>query len=273
MREMSGVHAGVDSSMAVVVPLAISGTWYLAGFARLWARAANREYLRNAACFVAGWVTLALALLSPLDHLAETSFAAHMAEHELLMLVAAPLLVLSRPVGIALWALPRPWRLRVGGIGQHGAWRATWRGLSDPVVATILQVLALAIWHAPALFGRALASPGWHVAQHTSFLVTALLFWTAMFDPALRARPALPVGCLFLTSLFGGTLGAFMALSSSPWYAAYATLGVTGSGLSPVEDQQLAGLLMWVPGGLVHAVAGLALLGRVLRERGWADAH
>jgi putative membrane protein len=270
---MSGVHAGVDTSMAVVVPLAISGGWYLAGFARLWSRAARRDYLRHAACFAAGWATLALALLSPLDRLAETSFAAHMAEHELLMLVAAPLLVLARPVGIALWALPRRWRLRVGGIGQNRAWRALWQWLSDPVVATVLQALALAIWHAPALFDRALSSPGWHVAQHASFLVTALLFWTAMFDPALRARPALPVGCLFVTSLLGGTLGAFMALSSSPWYAAYATLGVTGSGLSPVEDQQLAGLLMWVPGGLVHAVAGLALLGRVLRERDIANAH
>ena len=270
---MSGVHAGVDTSFAVAAPLAISGAWYLFGFARLWKRAARRDYLRLAACFAAGWITLALALLSPLDRLAETSFAAHMAEHELLMLVAAPLLVLSRPVGIALWALPRAARLRLASFGHEGAWRGAWRVLSDPVVSTVLQAIALAVWHAPALFGRALASPGWHIAQHLSFLVTALLFWTAMFDPALRARPALPVGCLFVTSLLGGTLGAFMALSSSPWYAAYATLGITGSGLSPVEDQQLAGLLMWVPGGMVHAIAGLALLGRVLRERRWADAH
>lgn len=270
---MSGVHAGADASLAVSVPLAISATWYGLGFARLWRRAARRDYLVHAACFVAGWGTLVLALLSPLDELADTSFAAHMAEHELLMLVAAPLLVLSRPLGIALWALPRGARLALGRLAQGTAWHASWRTLTDPVFATILQAVALGAWHAPALFGRALAAPGWHVAQHLSFLVSALLFWSAMFDPALRSRPALPVGCLFVTSLLGGTLGAFMALSSSPWYAAYAGLGITGSGLSPVEDQQLAGLLMWVPGGLVHAVAGLALLGRVLRARGWADAH
>lgn len=270
---MSGAHGGHDVPLAVAIPMAVSAAWYVIGFARLWRRAARRDYLRHGACFAAGWLGLGVALLSPLDALADTSFAAHMAEHELLMLVAAPLLVLSRPLGIALWALPRGARRALGAWTQSRGWSSAWRVATDPVAATVLQALALAMWHAPALFGRALASPAWHVAQHLCFLGSALLFWTAMFDPALRSRPALPVGCLFITSLLGGTLGAFMALSSSPWYVAYARLGVTGSGLSPVEDQQLAGLLMWVPGGLVHAVAGLALLGRVLRERGWADAR
>ena len=73
---------------------------------------------------------------------------------------------------------------------------------------------------------------------------------------------------LFLTSLVEGVLGALMALSSSPWYLAYATMGVSGIGLDPASDQQLAGLLMWIPGGLVHGAAALVLLYSWLKTNG-----
>jgi cytochrome c oxidase assembly factor CtaG len=252
----------------VTAPLLLALAWFTLGWLRLRSRSRNgRNHLRPAAWFYTGWLVMAAALVSPLHAAGERSFTLHMLEHELLMLVGAPLLVLSRPVGIALWALPERWRASAGGLHRFGWFGRPWRLLSDPVVATTLQIVALWAWHAPALFDLALASDGWHIAQHLSFVLSALLFWSAMLEARrLRARTGMAVACLFATAVVGGALGALMALSDSPWYEGYRAMGMAPFGLSPAEDQQLAGLLMWVPGGLVHVLAALLLLARWLRE-------
>ncbi|WP_407696273.1 cytochrome c oxidase assembly protein [Sphingobium sufflavum] len=87
------------------------------------------------------------------------------------------------------------------------------------------------------------------------------------FDAYLHRRTAEPVAalCLVATSIVSGALGALMAFATSPWYSGYARLGLAPFGLTPAEDQELAGLLMWVPGGLVHAVAALLVMRRLLR--------
>lgn len=246
----------------VVAPLLLSLAWYGAGWWQLQRRAAATDVHRRGMLFIAGWLVLAGALVTPLHAAGERSFAAHMLEHELLMLAAAPLLVLSRPLGVALWAWPPG--MRAGfvafGRGIGGAWRL----LTAPVVATGLQAIALWSWHAPRLFDLALAHDGWHVVQHLCFLGSALLFWWAMLCGRGSSRLGVAIGCLFFTAIVSGALGALMAFSSSPWYAGYAASGRDAFGLTPAEDQQLAGLLMWVPGGLVHAGAGLAVLARRL---------
>lgn len=269
VREEGAAGFGWTLDAWVVVPLLVAAAWFLVGQLRLRARSLRpRAHRRQALLFWSGWAIMAGALVSPLHAAGERSFAAHMLEHELLMLVAAPLLVLARPVGVALWALPQGWRQRAAGLRRDGWVRRPWQVLADPLVATTLQILALWAWHAPVLFDLALAEPGWHIAQHVSFVVTALLFWNAVLDARLvRARAATAIGCLFVTAIVSGALGALMALSSSPWYEGYVALGMTPFGLSPAEDQQLAGLLMWVPGGLVHVLAALVLLARWLRER------
>jgi putative membrane protein len=132
-------------------------------------------------------------------------------------------------------------------------------------MATALQAAALVLWHMPALFDRALRSEGWHVAQHASFVASALLFWWAMLPQRRSDSGLFQAMCLFVTSMMGGGLGALMALSSSPWYPAYAAMGTMPMGLTPEADQQLAGVIMWVPGGLFHLGAALILLGRALR--------
>jgi putative membrane protein len=238
----------------LIVPLVLGLLAYLLGFLRLRARA-DHGHWRSFALFVSGWLVLALALVSPLHKAGERSFTLHMIEHELIMLVAALLLPMSRPLGVMLWALPR---------GARQALAPAGRGLNrltDPLLATALQAVALWGWHAPPLFNRALGHSAWHIAQHLTFLVTALLFWWAMLRTPNRGLAAL---CLFLTSVIGGALGALMALSASPWYESYAAMGMMPFGLTPTEDQALAGLIMWVPGGLVHAGAALLLLGRYL---------
>jgi cytochrome c oxidase assembly factor CtaG len=209
---------------------------------------------------------LAAAVISPLHQAGESSFALHMLEHELLMLIAAPLLVLAKPLETMLWALPAAARKAVGHWVRSAALQSTWQFFSGAVAATLLQAAALWLWHAPALFELALAHDSWHIAQHLSFLISALLFWSAMLHtrPARGGR-ALAVLCLFATSIISGALGALMAFAQSPWYAGYIAMGLTPFGLSPIEDQQLAGLLMWIPGGLVHAIAALLLLSSLLR--------
>jgi cytochrome c oxidase assembly factor CtaG len=135
---------------------------------------------------------------------------------------------------------------------------------TDPLLATVLQAAAIWVWHLPSLFDLALGSEGWHAAQHLSFFVTALLFWSAMLGPRRSAWTA--AACLFATSMVTGALGAFMALSESPWYGPYAAMGLAAFGLTPAQDQQLAGVLMWVPGGIFHAVVAVVLLAPHLRD-------
>lgn len=188
-----------------------------------------------------------------------------MIEHELLMLVAAPLLVLARPLGSMVWAFPAAARRTLGAAGRSPWVRAPWTALSAPVTATLVQAAVLWPWHAPGLFDLALGYEPWHIAQHLSFLISALFFWQAMLAPR-RGGIGLAAVCLFATSLVAGALGALMAFSQSPWYGRYALLGMAPFGLTPTEDQQLAGLLMWIPGGLVHAGAALALIGLALRD-------
>jgi putative membrane protein len=254
---------GWTISPEVIIPLAMALALYLAGLWRMRRRSrAGRAALeRRAWLFLAGWTTLAGALVSPLHAAGEASFTMHMIEHELIMLVAAVLLVLGRPGPVLLWGLPRSLRQLAGSVAR---WQV-WRELTRPITATALQAASLVIWHMPALFDRALDSEAWHVAQHLSFIVTALLFWWAMLPrvPSQADRLTAAI-CLFVTSMVGGGLGALMALDNSPWYSGYARMGMTPFGLTPAEDQQLAGLIMWVPGGLFHLAAALILLARAL---------
>lgn len=188
-----------------------------------------------------------------------------MTEHELLMLVAAPLLVLSQPLAVMLWAFSSGARRAIGRFSNSRPIAGMWAHLTGPITATVVQAAALWLWHAPALFDRALQNEGWHAVQHLSFLLSALFFWSAMLgrrggQSSATAARAVAALCLFATSIISGALGALMAFAKSPWYAGYARLGMAPFGLTPAEDQQLAGLIMWVPGGLVHAAAALVLV-------------
>jgi cytochrome c oxidase assembly factor CtaG len=250
----------------LVASLALSLALYAIGWRRLAARSGPGRTLlrRRALAFGAGWLALVVAAASPLHQGGQRSFTLHMIEHELLMLVAAPLLVLSRPLGAMLWAFPAAGRRALGDLARRPWLRAPWLAFSAPVTATLVQAAVLWLWHAPGLFDLALAYEPWHIAQHLSFLVSALFFWQAMLRPRGVGLAAL---CLFATSIVAGALGALMAFSESPWYAPYALLGMAPFGLTPAEDQQLAGLLMWIPGGLVHAGAALAMIGLALRSQ------
>jgi putative membrane protein len=253
----------------VTLPLAVSGGLYLCGVARLWRRAGIGRGVRawQAGCFALGWVLLVLALVAPLHWLGGRLFVAHMVEHEILMTAAAPLLVLSRPVAM-LWALPTAARRSLGGLGQAPAVSRWWARVTNPLVATLLHGGALWAWHAPALYQAALADPWIHWLQHLCFFGTALLFWRALLQGRERERAyGAAVFYLFATSLHTGFLGVLLAFARRPIYPAQ-TAGAAEWGLTPLEDQQLAGLFMWIPAGLVYAGAALALAGLWIARSG-----
>jgi putative membrane protein len=243
----------------VLACLALSLGMYVLGALRLYRRARlGRPALwRQAASFVTGWSVLALALASPLDAAGSLSFAAHMVQHELLMIVAAPLLVISRPLGTWLWAWPAAVRRSSGAVTRRRPLHVAWTWLTRPLHAWVLHFAALWLWHVPALFQLALRHQGWHALQHASFLFPALLFWWAVLGER-RAPRGNAIGYLFTTMLHTGALGALFALSATVWYPAYGG-SAAEYGLSALEDQQLGGLIMWVPGGLAYLLAGLVM--------------
>ncbi|SAL22329.1 membrane protein [Caballeronia turbans] len=255
----------------VVGVLVLSAALYIAGYLRLRTRGAQGRSQRTGRllAFLAGWLTLVGALVSPLHALSDWLFSAHMLQHELLMLVAAPLLVIGRPLAVWLWAFPANARTRIG-VATRSRWiRHPWRLLTLPAVAWTLHAAALWCWHAPRFFEAALARPGIHTLQHASFLASALLFWWSVFGRASEAHGAPNAHAmlsLFTTMVHTGALGALLTLAPGVWYPSCieTTLAL---GFDPLQDQQLGGLVMWVPGGLAYLVGALLVGARWLARR------
>jgi putative membrane protein len=204
---------------------------------------------------------IVVALVSPLDGLSESLFAAHMVQHLLLLLVAAPLLVLSEPLAPLLWALPREKRIALAGWTrrQHGLGRG-WRVVNRPLVAWLLATAILWIWHLPALYDAAIRNAAFHALEHGCFLGSALLFWWVL--PRRGRRQAMSGGAgvlyLFAAGMQSSVLGALMTFAGSAWYGAH-TATTASWGLTPLEDQQLAGLIMWIPASVIYLAAAAVL--------------
>jgi len=251
--------------------LLCSALLYAVGTARLWRHAGIGRGIHpwQALSYGAGWMLLAGALVSPLHWLGEHLFSLHMVEHEIVMAGAAPLLALSRPIGAFLWALPAPVRSRLGRIGHHPALRRFWRALTAPVAATVFHGAAIWLWHAPPLFEAAVASEALHRLQHLTFLLSALAFWWALVRRAERGAAVLH---LFATMIHMTLLGALITFAGRVLYADHARFAADW-GLTPLEDQQLAGLIMWVPAGTVYAGAALAFAAVWIRQSSRRTRH
>jgi putative membrane protein len=246
----------------LVACLLLAAVLYARGAWALWRKAGVGRGLSLAqgCAFIGGWFTLCAALVSPIDALGGSLFAAHMVQHELLMVIAAPLFVSARPLETWTWGLPASWRGSAGRIGHWPPLLQVWNAMTAPVAAWALHAAALWIWHVPVLFDAALRSESLHVAQHASFLATALLFWWAVLGRAGHRRPGLALVLSFTTMLHTGALGALLTFSPSAWYQGYHHTDALG--LTALEDQQLGGLIMWIPGGVAYLAAGLMLVFR-----------
>ncbi|WNC95355.1 cytochrome c oxidase assembly protein (plasmid) [Paraburkholderia sp. FT54] len=254
---------------AWVVALMFASTLaYVIGHVRLRRRGSRHSRTTrawHASAFAGGMAALVFALCSPLDTLSAALFSAHMVQHETMMLIAAPLLVLARPLGVWIWALPRGGRRRVGRAVRAPAFVRAWRSLTVPFAGWILHATALWGWHAPAMFEAALAHSWVHTLQHASFLLTALVFWWTVFgDGASRQSGGHAMLSVFTTMVHTSALGALISLAPDLWYPSYVE-PTSALGIDALHDQQAGGLIMWVPAAIVYLAGGLAIAARWLR--------
>ena len=248
---------------------------YVAGVARLWRQAGVGRGIPVAAAgaLLAGALVFFLATAWPIDAYAGWSLAAHVGQHMLRLAVAPPLLLAGRPLAGIAHALPRGWsqRLHAWAAPVHG-WLADRLGL-----ATVAHAGVLVVWHVPAAIAVALADPLLHLAMHAAFALAGMWFWIAVWrrirEPEAGVAPAL-VALVTVTVVMGFT-GALLTFAPRILYPAYA-LRAPLLGLDPLADQQLAGLLMWVPSCLPYLAGGLWLLvhglERLRRQHGGAAA-
>lgn len=216
----------------------------------------------RARCFTGALVALGVALVSPLDAMSSALASAHMVQHLLLVLVAAPLLALAAPSSTLLRGSP----LAVRRAGSR--WRRRLRLTADhvrvfrhPVTVWLLHVGTLWFWHAAVPYGAALANPLVHVLEHASFLLTGVLFWRVVIGArgVGRVSPGFGVLLVFAMALQSVFLSVLLTFARAPWYSGYAA-STAPWGLAPLADQQLAGVIMWIPAGLIYLTAALTLL-------------
>jgi putative membrane protein len=249
-------------------PMLAGAVIYIVGVRAAWRNGGTGAVFGrwHIAAFTGGMLALLVALVSPLAWLADLMFSAHMTQHEILMLVAAPLLVFGQPLLALLWAVPG--RCRAGAarsIRTPWVLRA-WRWLTMPLVVFLLHAVALWIWHVPALFEWALHNEAVHGVQHASFVITAALFWWAMAHGRYgRSGYGLGVLFVFLTALHNALLAALLTVAPTPWYRSYVAREAQLR-IDALADQQVAGMVMWVPSGVIFIVIGLALLAAWLGE-------
>jgi putative membrane protein len=243
---------------SLLIGLSLTTLLYAAGVRQVWMRAGigHGISMRRCACFAGALGSLVVALVSPLDALSEALFSAHMVQHLVLILVAAPLLVMSDWPLALLWALPRAaaraFSLR---ITRSPRIVQGWRWLTHPASAWLAFALALWLWHAPLLFESALRDASIHAIEHLVLLAAAMLFWWLLLKQTGpdHVRYGIAVPYLFTTAIHSAVLGALMTFSAQAWYPFYAPF-VAVWGYTPLEDQQLAGLVMWIPGGFVFTL-------------------
>ena len=263
-----GPHAPAGPSLwdaAVLAGLGAAALLYVAGQRRLRSRGVRGRRVERFA-FWTGWTALVAAVAPPLDRAASYSFSAHMAQHELLMLVGAPLMIVARPIVPWLWGLSDRARAVAGGGLQASIVARAWRWLTTPIVAWALHGVAIWVWHLPVLYESAVQNEGVHTLQHATFVGTAVLFWWGLVQGRYgRAGYGASALYVFVTSVHTGILGALFALSNAPFYPLYADRAAY-AGIDAVADQQLAGLYMWIPAGLILTLFGLALLVAWLSE-------
>lgn len=262
-------HAAWWSPAATAAGLSLVAAGYAVGLRRLGAARHGRV---RALAFAGGLLTVAVALLSPLEAAAETFFSAHMVQHMLLIAVAAPLLAVGAPGLPFLLALPVRWRRWLSRRQHRLRAGVAARAAMLPVAAWLVHLGTLWAWHMPAAYDATLSSEAVHVVEHLTFLGTAWLLWWHVATPG-RARISGPVAAMYLFTVLvpSSALGAVLTLARAPLYAEQASRAAE-AGADPLADQQVAGLVMWIPADAVYLVAIVGLMFAWLAGRWRSDA-
>jgi len=270
----------VEAVIKTVLSLVLVGlaTLYAWGWSRLRA-AGHAPPIWRLGLYALGLTTVGAALLSPLDDLAAARFAAHMGQHLLLTMMAAPLLLLGNPLPLVLWGLPprARWTLAAP-LRRRARLRAALSALTFLPVAGVLHVTTVWLWHVPWLYDAAVEHELVHAVEHVTFFATAILFWWPIILPAPRLRPRPHPGFqilyLLVATAQNTALGMLLAVPERAFYPHYVRRAVT-LGISAVDDQTLGGGLMWSSAHMYLLPILLILYGLsrdVGRERGAAPA-
>jgi cytochrome c oxidase assembly factor CtaG/cytochrome c2 len=253
----------------VLISLAVAAMWYWLGVRRLRQERGNTTLIDKGRqlCFAAGLFVVFIALVSPIDTIGEQLFSVHMVQHLLLLLAAAPLIVIGRPALAFLWAFAPAQRKWLGGVWVSGRLARVIEFLMRPVLVWVIFAGVFIFWHIPRPYTWALRHELIHDFEHLSFFISALMFWTIVIEPSGRRRIDYGTTILFVATMaiMSGLPGALMILTTRPFYLAHAhTVGHWG--LTLLQDQQLAGLVMWIPAGFVYVAAIAWLFIRWLDE-------
>jgi len=262
----------VEAAVKTVLSLVLAGlaVAYACGWRRL-RTVGHAPPLWRLALYALGLTTVGAALLSPLDDLAAARFSAHMGQHLLLTMVAAPLLLLGNPLPLVLWGLPprARWRLAAP-LRRRSRLRAALSALTFLPVAGVLHVTAVWLWHLPVLYDAAVEHELVHAFEHATFFATAILFWWPIIQPAPRLRPRSHPGFqilyLLVATAQNTALGMVLAVPERAFYPHYVSVAAA-IGISAVDDQMLGGGLMW-SGAHMYLLPILIILYGLSRDAG-----
>jgi len=266
----------------VIIPLLILGTLFLVGWRRLRARGGRVAGWRTLGApwrpvsYIAGLLVVALALLSPFDVLVQQLFFMHMIQHLLLIMVAPPLLLLPNPLPFVLWGLPTPLRLGVGGalnsvINKQSAVGRVLRLMTTPVAVWFIFVVMIIGWHDPSLYNAALRSNWVHDLEHITMFAAGMLYWWLVSGagPRLHKNLSRVAKIAFILAVIppNMALGIVLAFSQQPIYAFYSDMPRLW-GISALDDQRISGVIMWIPGNMMHFMTALAIIFMILSGEG-----
>lgn len=245
-------------------------TLYILGWLRL-RKIGGEAKLKQLIFYAVALSAIGCALLSPLDDLASYLLIAHMVQHELLMMLAPPLILLANPVPVLLWGLGGSSRSQAGNLlTRQSVLRQVRDFLGRMPVAWSVYVLNLWAWHHPVLYQAALADPWIHDIEHILFFLTALVFWWPIMNPTAQPAPiqyGVQILYLFLAATQDTVLSGLIALSREVLYPHYkAALRLWD--LTAQQDQIGGGLVMFATGSLTYLVAILVLVNGLLTEGG-----
>jgi cytochrome c oxidase assembly factor CtaG len=275
----------------VILLLALAGALYTRGWRRLWQRThhtqqrgesrSQRAFSKNRplavrwrlAAYLAGLFVIGLALLSPIDVLGSQLFLMHMVQHLLLIMIAPPLLLIANPMAVILWGLPTRARHRVGRVMSHllhrkSSFRHALRSLTAPGVIWLFSVISIIGWHDPVAYNGALRNRYIHDLEHINFFLVGMLFWWKVTGAGPRIYKQFPlIGRIaFVIAAIPPNMftGVVIAFATEPLYSYYTTVPRLW-GISVMTDQQVSGIIMWIPGSMMYIIAALLLAAQLLQ--------
>lgn len=271
-----------DFRLIVIIGLAIPGILYIRGwrYLRTVTRSSDDPGRANPrAALVAGWkpvaylsglVVTGFALMSPVDVLGGQLFFMHMIQHLLMIMISAPLLLVSNPFPVLMWGLPRRGRQKVGGLlNGPSRFRRIVTRLTAPGIAWLFFFTVYVGWHDPNLYNLALRSDFVHDIEHLTFFFASLLFWWHVTGVAPRFHRTLTTfqRLAYVLAIIPANmiLGVVISFATEPIYTYYTTVPRIW-GLSVIEDQMISGIIMWIPGSMMYILIALILVSRIVQR-------